>query len=108
MQVKEWAGQDIREVSRFVDFVSPMCYSQMLLKRCSLDLRCCKKRQIKKAARKVLPSIQGISILHRPVPLAPKIFIKCLEEALKTTIAWSRPFFSWPLFTRDSSRMEAV
>ncbi len=99
------AGQDIREVSRFVDFVSPMCYSQMLLKD-AVWISDVVKKTDKKAARKVLPSIQ-VYPYYTDRSFSTEDFIKCLEEALKPP-SRGVVFFSWPLFTRDSSRMEAV
>lgn len=102
---KEVAAQDLREIAPYVDYISPMCYSQML-KRDAHWIAGVVKDMERSAKGKVLPSIQ-VYPYYIDRPFNNRDFRQCVEEALKFP-SCGVVFFSWPLFGKDSSRMEVV
>jgi hypothetical protein len=102
---KRIAGQDLKNIAYFADFISPMCYSQMLKRDpewisdvvTEMDNRC---------QGKILPSIQ-VYPEYIDRKFTTEDFRDCLNEALKPP-SLGVVFFSWPLFEKDSSRIEAV
>lgn len=99
------AAQDLKAISPFTDFVSPMCYSQML-NRDAVWISDVVKDMDNRARGMVLPSIQ-VYPYYIERSFTAEDFRLCLQESLKPP---SRGvlFFSWPLFEKDSSRMEVV
>jgi len=99
------AGQDLRQIAPYVDYISPMCYSQMLMRDAAwisdvvIDMD-------ESATGKILPSIQ-VYPYYIDSSFNYEDFRQCVGEALQSP---SRGviFFSWPLFERDSTRMEVV
>jgi hypothetical protein len=99
------AGQDLRQIAPYVDYISPMCYSQMLM-RDAAWINDVVSDMNRIAPGKVLPSIQ-VYPYYIENSFSNENFKQCLEEALKLP-SRGVVFFSWPLFARDSSRMEIV
>jgi|WetSurMetagenome_2_1015567.scaffolds.fasta_scaffold00485_6 hypothetical protein len=99
------ASQDLQKICRYVDYISPMCYSQML-KRDAGWIADVVTDMDKSAKGMVLPSIQ-VYPEYIDIPFTTSDFRKCLEEALKPP-SLGVVFFSWPLFEKDPSRMEIV
>jgi len=99
------AAQDLKKISPFTDFVSPMCYSQML-KRDEKWIADVVADMDRLCPGKILPSIQVYPSYIDDVFTAGS-FRKCLIEAIKLP-SMGVVFFSWPLFEKDSSRMEVV
>jgi hypothetical protein len=99
------ASQDLRSIAPYVDYISPMCYSQML-KRDAEWIADVVADMNKSAAGKILPSIQ-VYPYYIESSFTNEDFKECVESALKLP-SDGVVFFSWPLFIKDSSRMEAV
>jgi hypothetical protein len=99
------AGQDLDSIEPFTDYISPMCYSQMLDREAEWISDVVKDMDLK-AKGMVIPSIQVYPYyIERQFTAAD--FSSCMVEALKPP---SRGviFFSWPLFEKDSSRIRVV
>ena len=99
------AAQDLKGISPFADFVSPMCYSQML-NRDPEWISDVVKEMDNRVKGIVLPSIQ-VYPYYIDRPFTSDDFRQCMNEALKPP-SRGVVFFSWPLFEKDSSRMEVV
>ena len=99
------ASQDLSKLSGFADYISPMCYSQML-KRDPDWITDVVNDMDKHASGMILPSIQ-VYPYYIDRKFTVDDFKECIEAALKTP-SRGVVFFSWPLFEKDSSRMEAV
>jgi hypothetical protein len=99
------AAQDLRKVAPYVDYISPMCYSQMLKRDCKW-ISSVTADMDSRAAGRILPSIQ-VYPYYIDKPFTGEDFRRCLEEALKPP-SNGVIFFSWPLFQKDSSRMKIV
>ena len=99
------ASQDLREVSRYVDYISPMCYSQMV-KRDPGWIADVTGRMDKIAQGKILPSIQVIGY-YNDMRYSTEDFSAAIDLALAEP---SRGviFFSWPLLASDPSRINAI
>jgi hypothetical protein len=97
------ASQDLQKIAPFTDYISPMCYSQMVRRDAewiesvvaSMDMH---------AHGKILPSIQ-VYPYYIDDPFTPEDFKKCISAALKPP-SLGVVFFSWPLFEKDSVRMK--
>jgi hypothetical protein len=99
------AAQDLKSLVSYTDFVSPMCYSQML-DRDPKWISAVVKDMDTHATGMVLPSIQVYPYyIDRIFNTAE--FKLCLGEALNPP-SCGVVFFSWPLFEKDSSRMKVV
>jgi hypothetical protein len=99
------ASQDLRSVAPYVDYISPMCYSQML-KRDASWIAGVVEDMDKCAPGKVLPSIQ-VYPYYVDSSFDNEDFKECVESALMLP-SDGVVFFSWPLFMKDSSRMDVV
>jgi hypothetical protein len=99
------AAQDLRKISVNTDYISPMCYSQML-KRDAGWISDVVSDMDKRAPGMILPSIQ-VYPYYIDRSFTAKDFKKCVEEALKPP-SRGVVFFSWPLFEKDPSRIEVV
>ncbi len=99
------AAQDLQKISPYVDYVSPMCYSQMLMRDAKwisdvvADMN-------DRAPGKILASIQVYPYYIKSSFTADN-FSQCVEAALKLPSS-GVVFFSWPLFELDSARMDIV
>jgi hypothetical protein len=99
------ASQDLKKISKFANFISPMCYSQML-KRNAVWIADVVADMNKRSPGMILPSIQVYPYyIDRQFTAAD--FKQCVKEALKPP-SRGVVFFSWPLFEKDSSRMKVV
>lgn len=103
--IKHVAAQDLGKISLYADFISPMCYSQMLKRNASWISEVVTDMD-KRAPGMVLPSIQ-VYPYYIDQTFTPADFQQCLEEALKPP-SRGVVFFSWPLFEKDPSRMKIV
>lgn len=99
------AGQNIVDMAEYADYISPMCYSQML-KRDPEWISSVVTDMNQKAPGKVLPSIQ-VYPYYIDYPFPPAILIKCLESSLKPP-SNGVIFWSWPLLTQDPKRLDRV
>ncbi|MBK9388654.1 MAG: hypothetical protein IPN68_00170 [Bacteroidetes bacterium] len=99
------AGQDLVAMSAYTDFVSPMCYSQML-GRDAEWISDVVSDMNNSVSGKVLPSIQ-VYPYYIEKSFTTQDFKRCVEESLKPP-SRGVVFFSWPLFEKDSTRMKVV
>lgn len=99
------AAQDIQGLSSYADLISPMCYSQMLNRDAGWISEVVSDMD-KRAKGKVLPSIQ-VYPYYIDKTFTADDFKQCIKEALKSP-SRGVVFFSWPLFEKDSLRMEVV
>ena len=99
------AGQDLETIRSYTDYISPMCYSQMVKQDAQWISEVVKDMDLK-AAGKILPSIQ-VYPYYIDRQLTAADFRLCMQEALKPP-SQGVVFFSWPLFEKDSSRMDVV
>ncbi len=99
------AAQDLRKIAASADYISPMCYSQML-KRDAGWISSVVADMDERAPGMILPSIQ-VYPWYIDRPFSADDFRECLQEALKPP-SRGVVFWSWPLFEKDSSRMEVV
>jgi len=100
---KSIAAQDLQKIAPDADYISPMCYSQML-RRDADWIASVVTEMDRKARGKILPSIQ-VYPYYIDDPFTVTDFRRCIDAALK---APSRGvvFFSWPLFEKDPERMK--
>ena len=99
------ASQNVVKMKEYADFISPMCYSQMVDRDAGWISDVVRDMDVK-AKNMVVPSIQ-VYPYYIERKMDTDEFRKCLEEALKTP-SKGVIFFSWPLFEKDSSRMDVV
>jgi hypothetical protein len=97
------AAQDLRKIAPYTDYISPMCYSQMV-RRDAGWIESVVKDMDKKAPGKILPSIQ-VYPYYIDDPFTVGDFKECISAAMKPP-SRGVVFFSWPLFEKDSVRME--
>ncbi len=99
------AGQDLRSIAPFTDYISPMCYSQML-KRDPEWISDVVRDMDRRCRGKILPSIQ-VYPEYIDRKFTSEDFGNCLNESLKPP-SLGVVFFSWPLFVKDSSRIDVA
>ena len=99
------AAQDLKAIAPFTDFISPMCYSQML-DRDAVWISDVVTDMDNRAKGMILPSIQ-VYPYYIERSFSAEDFRLCLQEALKPP-SRGVVFFSWPLFEKDPARMEVV
>jgi hypothetical protein len=96
------AGQDLSKIAPYTDYISPMCYSQML-KRDPGWITSVVAEMDCKAPGKILPSIQ-VYPYYIDGSFTVEDFRRCVEAALRAP-SQGVVFFSWPLFEKDPERM---
>jgi hypothetical protein len=96
------AGQDLIKIAPYTDYISPMCYSQML-KRDAGWITSVVAEMDSKAPGKILPSIQ-VYPYYIDGSFTVEDFRRCVEAALRAP-SQGVVFFSWPLFEKDPERM---
>lgn len=99
------AAQDLEAIGPLTDYVSPMCYSQML-KQDARWIASVVQDMDRRCPGQVLPSIQ-VFAEYIDDSFTPDDFRECLNEALKPP-SLGVVFFSWPLFEKDPVRMETA
>ena len=99
------AAQDLQKISPCVDYISPMCYSQML-KRDADWISSVVTELDRKAPGMILPSIQ-VYPYYVDDPFTVEDFRNCADAAIKGP-SQGVVFFSWPLFEKDSDRMDVI
>ena len=99
------ASQDLQKITPYVDYISPMCYSQML-KRDADWIASVIAEMDKKSPGRILPSIQ-VYPYYIDDPFTVEDFRECADKALEEP-SRGVVFFSWPLFGKDTARMEII
>jgi hypothetical protein len=97
------AAQDLQKIEPYTDYISPMCYSQML-KRDADWIASVVTEMDRKARGKILPSIQ-VYPYYIDDPFTVEDFRECVDAALRAP-SKGVVFFSWPLFEKDPERMK--
>jgi hypothetical protein len=97
------AAQDLQKISLYADYISPMCYSQMLRRDADWIASVVTEMDIK-ARGKILPSIQVYPYYIDDI-FTVTDFRRCINAALRAP-SQGVVFFSWPLFEKDPERME--
>jgi hypothetical protein len=97
------AAQDLQKIAPYTDYISPMCYSQML-KRDAGWIASVVTDMNRKAPDKILPSIQ-VYPYYIDDSFTVEDFRGCVNSALQAP-SKGVVFFSWPLFEKDPERMK--
>lgn len=99
------AGQDIKELAKLVDYISPMCYSWMLYREPEWVASVVKDFD-SLAPGKILPSIE-VNSCYREGILSPEEFklnmINALEKPSKGVVFWE-----WDHFEKDSTKIKVL
>jgi hypothetical protein len=103
--IKWIAGQNYAALAKYIDFISPMCYSHML-KREPEWIHDVVKDFKDQASCKIVPSIQ-VSNHYLNTTLTPEVFKQCLDEALKSPSS-GVIFWSWDAIQKDKSKAEII
>jgi hypothetical protein len=99
------AGQDLKKIAPYADFISPMCYSQML-KRDAGWISSVVADMDRLAPGMVLPSIQ-VYPYYIEEEFTAEDFRMCIREALKPP-SRGVVFWSWPLLEREQARIDYI
>jgi len=99
------AGQKINEMAIYADYISPMCYSQML-RRDPEWIHSVVADMDREAPGKVLPSIQ-VYPFYIDYQFLPEDLLKGLESSLNAP-SKGVVFWSWPLLNKDPERLHLV
>lgn len=99
------AAQDLKGLSSFADYISPMCYSAML-RRQPPWISSVVRNQDKQAPKMILPSIQVYDD-ENSINFDREMFATCIREALEPP-SLGVVFWSWPLFEKDTVRMDVA
>ncbi|MBN2764247.1 MAG: hypothetical protein JXR41_14230 [Bacteroidales bacterium] len=99
------AAQDMRKIAPYTDFISPMCYSQMV-RRDAEWIESVVREMDGKAPRKILPSIQ-VSAGYHDDPYTVEDFRNSITSALGPP-SRGVVFFSWTSFEKDPARREVI
>lgn len=103
--IKRVTGQDIAALSKYVDYVSPMCYAHMV-KQPPSWVHDVTKDIASQTALPVLPSIQvGKAYLEKK--LTADIFKQSLEQALKTP-SKGVVFWNWETLTKSPEKIKTL
>ncbi len=99
------AAQDLEQLAAYADFISPMCYSQML-RRDAPWISSVVADMDKRAPGRVLPSIQ-VYPYYISNTFTAEDFRSCIREALRPP-SKGVVFWSWPLLEKDAARIRVV
>jgi len=103
--IKIIAGQDFQEISKYVDFLSPMCYHHML-KRTPSWIGAVVKDIYDQTNSKIIPSIQ-VKEAYLEQKLTIEIFRKAIKESLKSP-SNGVVFWSWEALEEDSEKKDEI
>lgn len=99
------AGQDFAEISRYADYISPMCYSHMLRREPTwinsvvYDLH-------QQSLSQIIPAIQ-VKEYYRDEALSIGEFTNCLREALRPP-SYGVVFWEWEMLDQDPQKKDVV
>jgi hypothetical protein len=98
-------AQDLEQIAPYADFISPMCYSQML-QRDAAWISSVVADMDRHAAGRILPSIQ-VYPYYIKREFTTEDFRGCIREALKPP-SRGVVFWSWPLLEKEEVRIEVI
>ncbi len=104
--MKRIVGQDLVQLSKLVDFVSPMCYSHMLKRDAQWISTVVKDFKSQIGDTHILPSIQ-VAKAYLEEPLGVKEFEGIVKAALQDP-SKGVVFWSWPHLDKDCSKKAIV
>jgi hypothetical protein len=103
--IKNVAGQDIKALAEYADYISPMTYSHMVKREPSWIHSVAEDMNVYKS-NKVLPSVQvGRTYTNDEYPVSA--FRECIMEALKAPSA-GVVFWNWNALSEDKEKLKAV
>ena len=103
--IKLIAGQDFSSLSKYVDYISPMCYSYMLYRDGEWTASVVKE-QDRLANGKILPSIQ-VGHAYRNDKISNEQFETYLKNALKPP-SKGVVFWSWEHLEKEPSKKKVI
>jgi len=103
--IKSVAGQDIKELAKYADFISPMTYSHMV-KREPGWIHSVVDEFKNYSGANILPSIQ-VGTAYLPTAVTPEEFSKCVDEALKPP-SRGVVFWNWNALFAEKEKLEIV
>lgn len=104
--MKRIAAQDLAQLSKLVDFVSPMCYSHMLKRDAPWVSNVVKDLKGQIGDTHILPSIQ-VAKAYLEEPLGDKEFESIVKAALQDP-SKGVVFWSWPHLDKDPLKKAIV
>ncbi len=103
--IKKIAGQDLTEIAKIVDFISPMCYSHMLRRKPSW-IHDVVKDMYEQTKDKIVPSIQ-VEKCYLKAEISKKEFGLMITEAIKTP-SDGVIFWSWEKIQKNIEKKEQL
>lgn len=103
--IKKIAGQDLKEIAKIVDFISPMCYSHML-KREPSWINTVVKDMYEQTRHMIIPSIQ-VENRYLSTQVSSREFDEMVTEALKDPSS-GVIFWSWEMIQENSEKNEQL
>ncbi len=104
--IKKITGQNFEELSKYVDYISPMTYSHMVKRKPQWINSVVKEIKKSSGTIKIIPSIQ-VGIAYLSDEFSALEFEECLNEALKEPSA-GVIFWNWDALYADKSKLEIV
>ncbi len=99
------AGQDIKTISKYVDFLSPMCYHHMV-KQKPAWIHSVVKDMAQQTTKKILPSIQ-VKEAYLTDKLTPTAFRQAVSAALKKPSS-GVIFWNWKSLQKERSKIKVL
>jgi uncharacterized lipoprotein YddW (UPF0748 family) len=103
--IKSVVGQDVKELAKYADYISPMTYSHMV-KREPVWINSVVKDMKEISTAKILPSIQ-VGIAYLKDSLTVPEFDQCLTEALKEPSS-GVVFWNWNALALEKEKYDLV
>lgn len=103
--IKKIAGQDLKEMAKIVDSISPMCYSPMLKRKPSW-INAVVKDMYERTKHKIIPSIQ-VEKCYLNTEISTKEFSEMVVEALKDPSS-GVIFWSWEKIQDNIEKKEQL
>lgn len=103
--IKIVVGQDVKELAKYTDYLSPMTYSHMV-RREPEWVHSVVDDLYKSSEANILPSIQ-VGTAYRKETFSADEFSKCLNEALKEP-SCGVVFWNWDALSKQKEKLEIV
>ena len=103
--LKKIAGQDIKSLSRYVDFISPMTYTHMI-KRTPQWISAVLEESHSISEARIIPSIQ-VSEVYRKETLGTGEFAKMYQSALGNNSS-GIVFWSWEMLLHSPEKLKII
>ncbi|UCG01349.1 MAG: hypothetical protein JSW11_17240 [Candidatus Heimdallarchaeota archaeon] len=103
--IEKIAGQDLKEIAKIVDFISPMCYSHMLKRKPSW-INAVVKNMYELTKQKIVPSIQ-VERSYLTTEITTEEFSEMVVQAVKVPSS-GVIFWSWEKIQDNPEKMEQI